>query len=76
MSFVKFVICPCVFLGRFRNKRSFFFFTEQQKKIFIIEWEIKGFVFHSVLFAVIVARARFKLVSDGYDCKHFLNLFF
>lgn len=33
-------------------------------------------MFHAVLFAVIVARAKIKLVSDVYDCKHFLSLFF
>lgn len=33
-------------------------------------------MFHAVLFAVVVARAKFQLVSDVDDCKHFLNLFF
>lgn len=35
--------------------------------IIIIEWEIQGFVFHAVVFAIIVARAKFKLVSNVYD---------
>lgn len=33
-------------------------------------------MFHGVLHAIIVARAKLKSVSDVYDCKCSLNVFF
>lgn len=75
MSFVKLVICPYMLLGRLRNIKAFLY-RGRKYFIIIVEWEIQGFVFHAVLFAVRVAREKCKLVSDVYDCKHFLNLFF
>lgn len=33
-------------------------------------------MFHAILNAIIVARAKLKSVSDVYDCKRFLNVFF
>lgn len=33
-------------------------------------------MFHAVLYAIIVARAKLKSVSEVYDCKRFLKVFF
>lgn len=59
------------------QKLKDFFLPSRGRKYFsiIIEWEIQGFVFHAVLFAVILARARFKLVSDIHDCVFLIYSF-